>query len=150
MNSLQIIIGVFTRSAPLRERCDLCWGHFLTDLRIAVLGAKAEALQIFVPSGLAPLGRREENAKPELVGIFIRRAEDLLRLGRERPHSFTAPRSGAYQYEATDQLGLGDRQLLCHEAAQREAKQIDFRQTERLDEDGGVCSHLFNRGGYFA
>jgi hypothetical protein len=40
------------------------------------------------------------------------------------------------------------RNLLRHEAADREAEHIDLLQPERLDERNGICAHFLEGGRY--
>ena len=77
---------------------------------------------------LARLGLGEMHAKPEMIGLIIGRAEDVLRLGRERGHALATARAGADQDQAPHEVGRLKGDFLRNEAADRKPEHIDFRQ----------------------
>jgi hypothetical protein len=88
--TLQVLEGVFARRVPLGQRFELRRRDLVADLGFAVIDTQAETLQIRATCRLADLRRREEHLEPQVVRLVVARAEDLLRLRRQRGHAFAS------------------------------------------------------------
>ncbi len=149
-DGLEVLIGTLALHAPFADCLDLGGRHCLVHLGIAVFSAAAEALQEFAAGGLTGFRVGEVDLEPELLRHFVGGAEDLLRFRREGRHVLAAARAGADQHQAPDQIGCLQRDLLGDEAADREAEQINSRQSQRLYEGDGVGAHFLERGRHLA
>jgi hypothetical protein len=67
-----------------------------------------------------------------------------LGLGGQIRHAFSAPRTGPHQKQPTNQMGLGDRQRLGDESAQRKTQNIGLDEAKRFYERRCVGRHFLD------
>jgi hypothetical protein len=103
-----------------------------------------------VARGLALLGLREMHAKPEMIGLVIRGAEDFLGLWRERGHALATARAGADQNQSPHEVGCLKGDFLRDKAADRKPEHIELRQSQRPDERHRVGAHFLYPGGHLS
>src|SRR6202011_4850822 len=146
LDRLQIVVGPLLLDAPLADRFDLGGRHLVVHFGIAALLPKMRALQELPSRRLARRGRTEFDREPDTLGR-------IMGVGTKQPpcslgyqlHSLTAARTCAIDDQPANEIGRLQSDLLCHHAADREAKYVDLLQAERLDEGDGVSAHLLER-----
>jgi hypothetical protein len=133
--------------AVSRQRGALGGDGLIRYGRVAV-GAGEDALDERTPGGLAGLGRREQDRQPHVFLLFVLAGEQLRDPGRQRTEAFAAPRPGADQHQAADQIRAGEDDLLGDQATHRVRDDVDRGQAKRVDEADRVASHGLDGVGY--
>src|SRR6266852_2456535 len=101
---LEVVVGALALGAPFRDRLYLPWADRFVDLGISVYPAEALTFQELQPRSLGLVGWTEMNGKPKMLRRIVGRAEDPLRLRRQRRHGLTATRAGADQDQLANEL----------------------------------------------
>src|SRR5258705_2201205 len=143
---LQIVGGPLLLDAPLANRFDLGGRHLVVHFGIAALLPTTRALQELPSRRLARRGRTEFDREPDIIGriVGIGTKEPPRSLG-DQLHSLTAARTCAIDDQPANEIGRLHSDFLHDHAADREAKQVNLLQPQRLDEGDGVSAHLLER-----
>src|ERR1700731_3068310 len=91
---LEIVVRPFELNAPFAQGFELCGCHPFVDLGVSVFFAQAEPFEEAAASSLACLRPGEMDGEPEMVGVFVACAENLLRFGRQIGHTLAPAWSG--------------------------------------------------------
>ena len=140
-DSFEVVEAVRSWRAPLVRRCEMRGDGGLRDRGVAVLGARADALEEVSTCDLARFRRREEDRKPHQILWLIHRLEERHDVGRELVHAVAAAWARAHEHQSADKLGSVDDDLLGDVSPHREAEEVDVLEVERVDERGSVARH---------
>src|SRR5882757_1174106 len=153
MDVFQVREALSGERAPLADGSNLGWRNLVADRGIAVLNARKVALQEGSPSRLTLLRISKEHFQPQVLGWVVGRAKDRGRFWGD----VTLPisrvmitRGGSDQDELANQVRTVERDLLRNHSADREAKKIDLRQSETIDERFRVLRHACKGRRHFA
>src|ERR1700736_1848052 len=103
------------------------------------------ALQELASRRLARRGRTEFDREPDILGRIVGGAkEPPCSLGQQL-HSLTATRTCAIDDQSANEIGRLQHDFLRDHAADREAKDVNLLQAQRLDEGDGVSAHPLER-----
>src|SRR5712675_2823130 len=142
----QIVVGPLLPDAPLANRFDLGGRHLVVHFRIAPNLTKMRALQELPSRRLAGRGRTEFDREPDTLGriVGVGAKEPPCSLGYQL-HPLTAARTCAIYDQPANEIGRLQSDFLHDQAADREAKQVNLLQAQRLDKGDGVSAHLLER-----
>src|SRR5258708_2853644 len=136
----QTRVALTLRRAPCLVRDELGTHDLNVAWRIAILLARPEPSQKGPACRLACFRRREEEKELILWLCLFLRGNRLDRR-REPVHPLATPWAGSYQDHTANQVRTVQRHLLGHQAAYREAEQVNLCQPERLDNRQSVAGH---------
>ncbi|CAG9236162.1 hypothetical protein BCAR13_790080 [Paraburkholderia caribensis] len=134
----QILQRAIVRHMPFANRLALGGNGLRAYLRIAI-----QTTQLALEKGkaglLAGFGRSKMDRKPQMFGRVIARGEDFRRAAF-RHVLRTMPR--ANEDDLADKVAALQRDLLRHEAPNRNAKHVDLGQAQRANEGNRIGTHF--------